>query len=144
MYTAHGLPNLYKNALALAVKTLHNNPHEPSAMNTFRITLPATFLGALSLFLLPATPGFGQTTATTDPVGYTALSLPASSDSLISIPFTRPAAFVGAIGSISSNVITTASSPGWTASQYKYVSGTQSSTYYAIIGPLLDHGVGHR
>ena len=137
MYNTLGLPNPYKNALALAVKNLHNNPHATTAMNIFRTTPPAAVLGALSLFLLPATQGFSQTTATTDPVGYTALSLPASSDSLISIPFTRPAAFAGSIGSISSNVITTASSPGWTASQYKYVAGTQSNTYYAIIGPNL-------
>ncbi len=137
VYTDCDLPNLYKNALALAAKNLHNNPHEHTAMNIFRTTPPAVVLGALSLFLLPATQGVGQTTATTDPVGYTALSLPASSDSLISIPFTRPAAFVGAIGSISSNVITVASSPGWTAEQYQYAAGSQSSTYYAIIGPNL-------
>ncbi len=137
VYDTYGLPNLYKNALALAVRNLHNNPHQHTAMNIFRITPPAVALGALSLCLLPASQGLAQTTATTDPVGYTALTLPASSDSLISIPFTRPAVFVGAIGSISSNVITTASSPAWTASQYKYASGTQSNTYYAIVGPKM-------
>ena len=44
---------------------------------------------------------------------------------------------MGAIGSISSNVITVASSPGWTAEQYQYAAGSQSNTYYAIIGPNL-------
>ena len=93
--------------------------------------------GVFSLLLVPAPQGLAQTTATTDPVGYTALPLLANSDSLISIPFTRPVAFAGAIGSISSNTITLASSPGWTANQYVYVSGTQSNTYYAIIGPNI-------
>jgi uncharacterized protein (TIGR02597 family) len=74
-------------------------------------------------------------TATTDPVGFVTIPLLANSDSLISIPFTQPAVFTGAIGSISGNTITVAGSPGWTASQYVYAAGTQSSTYYAIIGP---------
>ncbi|MBE7158659.1 MAG: TIGR02597 family protein, partial [Rhodospirillales bacterium] len=77
------------------------------------------------------------TTAATDPVGFTSLSLPVNSDSLISIPFTRPAVFSGAIGSVSGNNITVASSPGWMANQYVYAQGVQSNTYYAIIGPLL-------
>ena len=79
----------------------------------------------------------GTTTAATDPVGFTSLSLPANSDSRVSIPFTRPAVFSGAIGSVSSNTITVASSPNWTANQYVYASSTQSNTYYAIIGPML-------
>ncbi len=110
-------------------------------MNTLRNAHPAAVVSALSLFLLPATQAFSQTTATTDPVGYTALPLQANSDTVVSIPFTRPAAFVGAIGSISSTngvaTITTASSPGWTAGQYKYGQNTQPNTYYAIIGPNL-------
>ncbi len=107
-------------------------------MNTPRNTHPAAFLSALSLLLLPATQGFGQTTATTDPVGYTALTLPASTDSLVSIPFTRPASFVGAIGTApgTGSVITTAGTVGST-SAYKYVAGTQANHYYAIIGPNL-------
>lgn len=134
-------------------------------MNIFRNNHPAAVLGVVSLLLLPAAQIFGQTTklrtkpavtttaiapvtsdtgsgttttATTDPVGYTALPLQANSDTLVSIPFTRPAAFVGAIGSISGSTITVASTPGWTANQYVYASGTQSNTYYAIIGPLLN------
>ena len=81
--------------------------------------------------------GTTSTSAATDPVGFTSLSLPANSDSLISIPFIRPAVFSGAIGSIASNTITVASSPAWTANQYVYAQGTQSNTYYAIIGPML-------
>ncbi len=104
-------------------------------MNFSRTLSIAVVAGALSQFALPAITGFGQTTATTDPVGYTALPLLANSDSLISIPFTRPVAYAGAIGSISGSTITLATSPGFTASQFVYASGTQSNTYYAIIGP---------
>ena len=89
--------------------------------------------------VLPITSDTGSTTtsAATDPVGFTTSSLPANSDSLISIPFTRPAAFSGAISSIASNTITVASSPGWTTNQYVYAQSVQSNTYYAIIGPML-------
>ena len=107
-------------------------------MNTRRRTFSASLLGVASLCLLPIGSAFSQTaTATTDPVGYTTASLLANSDTLVSIPFTRPAAYTGAIGSISGSTITLATSPGFTANQYVYASGTQSNTYYAIIGPLL-------
>ena len=96
------------------------------------------FLGFVSLCALPVGPAFSQTaTATTDPVGYTTASLLANSDTLVSIPFTRPVAYTGPITSISGNTITLSGSPGFTANQYVYASGTQSNTYYAIIGPLL-------
>ncbi len=78
------------------------------------------------------------TSAATDPVGFTTSSLPANSDSLISIPLTRPAVFSGAISSISTNTITVSSAANFTASQFVYAQGTQSNTYYAIIGPLLN------
>ncbi len=122
-------------------------------------------LGAASLALLSAGPAFGlpkgmtvpapvtqtvkpaaitsdtgttsTSTATTDPVGYTSISLQANSDTLVSIPFTRPATFAGAIASVSGSTITLSGSPGWTSNQYVYAAGTQSNTYYAIIGPLL-------
>ncbi|MGC4071336.1 MAG: TIGR02597 family protein [Nibricoccus sp.] len=72
-------------------------------------------------------------TATTDPVGYNTISLLANSDTYVSVPFSRPAAFVGQISSFSGNVITVAGTPGFTASQFVYASGSQSNTYYAFI-----------
>jgi uncharacterized protein (TIGR02597 family) len=72
-------------------------------------------------------------TATTDPVGYNTISLLANSDTYVSVPFQRPAAFVGQVGSFSGNVITVAGTPGWTSSQFVYASGSQSNTYYAFI-----------
>ena len=99
---------------------------------------PLAFVTALSLLLLPAAQGFAQTTATTDPVGYAQTTCLANSDTKLSLPFTRPPEFVGAIGSVSSNTITVASAPNWAANQYVYGSTTSndvSKTYYAIIGP---------
>lgn len=66
---------------------------------------------------------------TTDPVGFTTTSLPGSSDTYVSIPFTRPPEFIGAIQSIAGNVITVSGTPGWTTNQF---AGTQK--YYALIG----------
>ncbi len=82
--------------------------------------------------------GNSSTSAATDPVGFTSLSLPANSDSRISIPLTRPAAFSGAISAVSGNTLTVASSAAFTANQFAYAQGTQSNTYYAIIGPLIN------
>ena len=118
-------------------------------------------MGALSLFLLPAAQSIGQTTttATTDPVGYsmvgaynsggTYTGITANSDSVISLPFTLPPAYVGSIGSVSqgTSVITVASTPNWSTNQYgKYgLAGAPAlptgytnpapSRYYALIGP---------
>jgi uncharacterized protein (TIGR02597 family) len=84
-------------------------------------------------------------TVTTDPVGFVQpfstmpnqINCLANSDTLVSIPFTRPIAFTGAIASISGNVITVVGTPGWTTSpqQFVYAQGTQSNHYYALIGP---------
>jgi uncharacterized protein (TIGR02597 family) len=73
------------------------------------------------------------TITTTDPVGFTTTSLPAASDTLLSIPFTRPPEFIGAISAASGNTITVAGTP-WTASQFVYVAGTQPKSYYVLIG----------
>jgi uncharacterized protein (TIGR02597 family) len=72
-------------------------------------------------------------TATTEPVGYNTVSLLANSDTYVSVPFQRPAAFVGQVASFSSNAITVAGAPSWASSQFVYASGSQSNTYYAFI-----------
>ena len=73
-------------------------------------------------------------TVATDPVGFTNLTLPANSDSHISVPFTRPPEFVGAIQSVTPNTITVAGTPGWSANKFVYAAGSQPNTYYALIG----------
>ncbi|WP_175414796.1 TIGR02597 family protein [Nibricoccus aquaticus] len=100
-------------------------------VSTTRLLSNTLVLG-LTLTLCGATASVAAT-ATTDPVGYNTISLLANSDTYVSVPFHRPAAFVGQVSSFSGNVITVAGTPGWTASQFVYASGTQANTYYAFI-----------
>ena len=75
-----------------------------------------------------------QTTVATDPVGFTTIDCLANSDTYVSVPFTRPPEFVGAVQSISGNTITVSGSP-WAANQFGYVAGSQPKTYFVLIGP---------
>ena len=75
------------------------------------------------------------TPVTTDPVGFTSTSCLSNSDTLVSVPFTRPQAFVGAATTISGGTITVSGSPAWTTNQFVYAQGAQPNHYYALIGP---------
>jgi uncharacterized protein (TIGR02597 family) len=71
---------------------------------------------------------------TTDPVGFTTTTLLANSDTMISIPFTRPPEFTGVVESIAGNVIRVAGTTGWATNQFVYAVGTQPKTYFVLIG----------
>ncbi len=71
----------------------------------------------------------------TDPVGFTTTSCLSNSDTLLSVPFTRPQTFVGAILSVSGGTMTVSGAPGWTTNQFVYVQGSQPNHYYALLGP---------
>ncbi len=62
--------------------------------------------------------------------GLLRLTLLGNSDNIVSIPFGRAPAISLLVGSTSANVITVSSSPGWTANQFVYSSGTQSNNYF--------------
>jgi len=70
----------------------------------------------------------------TDPVGFIKTPLLGGSDTYVSMPFTRPPEFIGAISAASGNTITAADNP-WTANQFVY-GGNQHNHYYALIGPI--------
>ena len=72
-------------------------------------------------------------TATTDPVGYISITCSGSSDTFVSIPFSRPPEFVGTVQSISGNVLTVSGTPGWSTNQFVYSGSSQSKTYYALL-----------
>jgi uncharacterized protein (TIGR02597 family) len=78
--------------------------------------------------------GASAQSVVTDPVGFTTLTCPASSDTFVSVPFTRPPEFVGATASATANTITVSGSP-WTVNQFVYVAGSQPKTYFVLIGP---------
>jgi uncharacterized protein (TIGR02597 family) len=100
-------------------------------VSTLRHTSQTLALG-LTLALCGTLPGVAST-ATTDPVGYNSIALLANSDTYVSIPLHRTAAFVGPVASVSGNVITLAGSPSWSTSQFVYASSSQTNTYYAFI-----------
>ena len=85
-----------------------------------------------ALFLSPLSRA--QTSAVTDPVGFTTTSCLSNSDTFVSLPFTRAPEFVGAIASASGSTINISGSTGWTASQFVYNGTTQHNHYYALIG----------
>lgn len=88
---------------------------------------------AIALSSLVSLPAIGQTSVATDPVGFTTVSCLGNSDTFVSIPFTRPSEFVGAIASAAGSTVTVSGSP-WVANQFVYVAGTQPKHYYALIG----------
>lgn len=104
-------------------------------------------IGGISLLLaaLASALPLQAQSATTNPMGFMKLGaydtggnylgLLANSDTLISIPFTRPPDYTGAVSSITGNVVTVSGTPGWTANQFVYAGSTQPKTYYALIGP---------
>lgn len=99
-------------------------------MSTLRYT--SQFF-ALGLALLSQPSVSLAAAATTDPAGYNTVPLLANSDTYVSIPFHRTAAFTGHVSSVSGNVITVAGTPGWTSNQFVYAAGSQTNTYYAFI-----------
>jgi uncharacterized protein (TIGR02597 family) len=69
-----------------------------------------------------------QTTAYTTPVGYVTVTVPAQTDTPISLPLERPAVFSGASTGISGNVISVAAN-SFAASAYVYSNPAQTNTY---------------
>jgi uncharacterized protein (TIGR02597 family) len=100
------------------------------------------FLPVAALVSLLCTFAGAEVTVTTDPVGVTTTPLLGSSDTYLSIPFTRSPEFVGSISFAATTgttgVITVAGNP-WTANQFVYA-GTQHNHYYALIGPISGTG----
>ena len=80
-------------------------------------------------------------TVTTDPVGFVSVTVPAASDAALGAPLARASEYQGVIQSISGSQITVAGTPGWVASQFLYVSGSQPKTYYARIDSGVREGL---
>ena len=88
---------------------------------------------AFAVSLLPLA-AIAQTSVVSDPVGFLTTSCLGSSDTFVSVSFTRPPEFVGAIQSVSGSVITVTGTPGWIGNQFVYAPGPQPKHYYALIG----------
>jgi uncharacterized protein (TIGR02597 family) len=103
-----------------------------------------TILAAAAVSLLGSLYSQAQSVVT-DPVGFVSVSIPAASDASLGTPLGRANEFQGVIQSISATtgtaVVTVAGTPGWTASQFVYASGTQAKTYYARIDSGVREGL---
>ena len=64
------------------------------------------------------------------PAGFYKLDCLGNSDTIVSIPFTRPEAAFAVVQSIAGSAVTVSGAPGWLVNQFVYASGTQSNTYY--------------
>lgn len=95
-------------------------------MHRFNPLFSAVLLLSLSSFA-------GAQSVTSDAVGFTTASLLASSDTYVGVPFTRVPEFVGAMTSSTATTITVSGTP-WSASQFKYVAGSQPKHYYVLVG----------
>lgn len=106
-------------------------------MKILSTSLFASTLAAASWVLLPAFDASGQTSVATNPVGYLQTSCLSNSDTLVAPPFTRAAAFTGAVSSISGGTITFNAS-SLTADAYDAPATTPATkdTYYLRIGPV--------
>ena len=101
-------------------------------------------VAAFGLMILSAR---GQTaSATTSPVGAVSLGafntstsayigLQSGSDTFVTLPLTRPPVFVGTTSAApTGSTIPISGAPGWTTNQFVYASGSQTNTYYVLIG----------
>lgn len=109
-------------------------------MNTTTLRLRPIALAAIfAASVVSSGTSFGQTTATTDPVGYYTLSAAGASDTVLSLPMVRDAVFAGTIdsgvGNITANsfrALAGTVSPAWSTApkQFVYAAGSQPLTYY--------------
>jgi uncharacterized protein (TIGR02597 family) len=106
-------------------------------MHSFNPLLPHRARLVVALLLSGASLNFASApvTVTTDPVGFTTTSLLGSSDSFVSVPFTRPPEFIGRLASTTMPGAITVSGAPLTPSQFKYAQGSQPKHYYVLIGP---------
>jgi len=84
----------------------------------------------LVIFAIAVTAFDGRAEAASTPAGFYKLDCLGNSDTIVSIPFSRPETNSSLVQSIAGNVITVSGTPGWLVNQFVYVSGTQSNTYY--------------
>ncbi|MEO7414240.1 MAG: TIGR02597 family protein [Opitutaceae bacterium] len=73
-------------------------------------------------------------TVTSEPVGFSSVSLPPASDTFVAVPFLRPAVFSGRISEVNGNTLAVEGTATWSAGQLVYAAGAQPNTYFVLIG----------
>jgi uncharacterized protein (TIGR02597 family) len=79
--------------------------------------------------------------ATTDPVGFVSVTVPAASDASLGAPLGRASEFQGVIQSIAGNTITMAGTPNFAANAFVYSAGVQAKTYFLRIDSDTKEGL---
>ncbi|MCW5554414.1 MAG: TIGR02597 family protein [Verrucomicrobiae bacterium] len=92
-------------------------------------------LALMLVALLLALPAFRtQAQPASDPAGFYRINCLSNSDTIVSIPFSRPAAANVVVDSVTGNEVTVKGAPGWTPNQFVYSSTAepvpQTNTYY--------------
>lgn len=112
---------------------LQSSPLVASVTRT-RVACKAASAALLAAFLALGTTATAQSvTVATAPVGVISVRARASSDVFVSFPLLKPYVYAGGVGSVNGNVITTSMAPGWTPDEFKYVQGSQATTYYCEV-----------
>ncbi len=73
----------------------------------------------------------GESTLTTDPVGFVRVQTPAAAEAAVACPFERPWEFYGKVASVAGGVVTVAGRPAWPAARFVFAAPAQRKTYYA-------------
>ncbi len=73
----------------------------------------------------------GQTVMS-NPSGFQTITLLGASDTLVSLPFLRPAAASAVVSTVSSNVLELTGLPAWETNQFVYQAGVQTNCYFAL------------
>lgn len=131
------LPSLFSSAVLLGAVSV-SLAGAPRSSGQTASKVRTTTTRPVTTLVPPVTNDAGTgTSAATSPVGFITTTCLANTDTNLSIPFTRPAAFIGAVtGGTNVNATTgtiTFSGTPFTASAYKYAQGTQSNKYYAYV-----------
>jgi uncharacterized protein (TIGR02597 family) len=79
--------------------------------------------------------------ATTAPVGFVSVAVPANSDVALGAPLGRAAEFQGVIQSISGNTVTFAGTPNFGANIFVYSAGVQAKTYFLRVDAGTKEGL---
>jgi|ERR1051325_465032 uncharacterized protein (TIGR02597 family) len=88
----------------------------------------AGIIGLVALGAVDTAPLLAEVAS--DPAGFCKLTFLGNSDTIVSLPFARPAACSGSVLATSGNVIQALGAPNWLPNQFVYAAGVQSNTYY--------------
>jgi len=95
----------------------------PKIINLLR----AAVAGVLWISILPCIL-FAESAS--DPAGFYKLTFLGNSDTIVSLPFSRPPKASGMVDSVAENKVLARGTLNWISNQFVYASGLQSNTYY--------------